>query len=829
MVAMKKLHNSRGAEPSPDASESVKKLYKSINEVSHFLDDQRGRSLSCKDLFTVSVDTQRIKLKNYCERMMLADPLCYGRKAEDIMWRKTYHDVYSTAKILRKNNDWNHIELALLENHFQSGIGSYYHLLFKFQAEMKFNKPELFDFYLLIYDDTDNNVKKDHITLLKKNDSSNKEEAGMKQLVYRCLICLGDLSRYMYELNKLDVYYSTACRYYKQALNYKPANGLPHNQIGRLALSNNKHLDAVYHYVRCVFSIEPFEGGEKNLILSLQQPSEPVTNVFLEKLFSVFNLWYTGGKDNGQELDKIYSSIISILQNFDDFKNKNNTADKKREINKEDTLTPSVKDTIQFLSSNENIFKIVVIIIACLNKLHQEESKCIPKAELFFLSLMEHLIGQSVTYCVKNLPLLVNPNIDHIKLNRRRRRRGFRQHSSPDSQEWSGDEAESVISPDDESDDESEEEMLIFDMKRPNDNKSKHESDGSNDSGTSSFGCENKNNPKSRLLNIPFIETIKIYFDWIQPNIDSINPEASVEFFNNTVTLLNYLSQANIEDAFLDIDTNQFILPEEVHLRGMTVFSKSKKYCGEYDRNIYTKNEGTIRLIHILHCAEEIASNNVLFTYDKIKKWFSICDSLKQTNEKSLKDVKRDKQYVMGQLWLRSEVDNLECKMKYSSRKKSLPMCIIIDTDALINYSLIIKKLVNSTKFIVIVPAIVISALDEQKKLSKEVRLTIRWLEFQLQEGNCNLKSQGIHESLPIKLNGPPKLSKEICNFKHILECCNYFTEEYGENTGLVTLITGSDDLMESAELMEMAKSVKINIEHIKTFQFQLKTVKNKG
>lgn len=60
----------------------------------------------------------------------------------------------------------------------------------------------------------------------------------------------------------------------------------------------------------------------------------------------------------------------------------------------------------------------------------------------------------------------------------------------------------------------------------------------------------------------------------------------------------------------------------------------------------------------------------------------------------------------MGQLWLRSEVDNLEYKMKYSSRKKSLPTCIVIDTDALINYSLIIKKLVNSTKFIVVVPAI---------------------------------------------------------------------------------------------------------------------------
>jgi len=51
------------------------------------------------------------------------------------------------------------------------------------------------------------------------------------------------------------------------------------------------------------------------------------------------------------------------------------------------------------------------------------------------------------------------------------------------------------------------------------------------------------------------------------------------------------LSQANIEDTFLDIETNQFMLPEEMHLCGMTVFSKSKKHCGEYDRNIYTKNE----------------------------------------------------------------------------------------------------------------------------------------------------------------------------------------------------------------------------------------------
>jgi len=292
---------------------------------------------------------------------------------------------------------------------------------------------------------------------------------------------------------------------------------------------------------------------------------------------------------------------------------------------------------------------------------------------------------------------------------------------------------------------------------------------------------------------------------------------------------LNYLSQANVEDKCSDLNSNRLLLSEEIHLCGMTIFSESKKYFGDYNVSTCTKNEDMIRLLHILHCAEEIASNNLLFTYDKIKKWFSNCETSKQADEKSLKDAKRDKQHVMGQLWLRSEVDNLEYKMKYSSKKKKLPTCIVIDTDALINYSLIVKKLVNNTKFIVVVPAIVISALDEQKKLSKEVRLTIRWLEFQLQQGNCNLKAQGINESRPIKLDTIPKISKEICHFKHILECCNYFSEEYGENTGLVTLITGSEDLLETMDLMQMAKSIKINVEHINTFQFQLKMVKNKG
>ncbi|XP_050424981.1 nonsense-mediated mRNA decay factor SMG5 [Adelges cooleyi] len=821
---MKKAHNLIAVEPTAEASESIKKLYKSITEVSHFLDDQRGRSLTCKDLFAVNIETQRAKLKNYCERMIFADPLCYGKKAEEILWRKIYHDVYSTAKILKKNNVWSKSEMALLENHFQSGIGCYYHILFKFQAEIKFDKPNIFDFYLLSNDDIDANiVKKDCITLLKKNDKAIQEEAGMKQIIYRCLISLGDLSRYQYELNKLDICYSTACRYYHQALKYKPNYGLPHNQIGRLAVSKDQHLDAIYRYVRCVFSIEPFEGGEKNLILSLQEKSEKINNIFLEKLFIIIDFWYNG-KDCFQELDQVYSEIITMLHDMclNNFKKNNEMLNNNIESCKEEN---TCKGNISIIK-NEEVFKISVIIIACLSKLHQNESKCLPKAELFFFAFMEQLIMQCVNHYLKTLPQLVDPNIDHTKLNRRRRRRGFMKHSSPDSQDWSGDEAESVISPDDESD-ESEEEILVFDMKGPNDDKSKNESDGSNDSGTSSFNSDKKkNNPKMNLINLPFPEAINLFFNWLNERVKSINPNLPIELLTNTVMFLNYLSQSNIENDYPDFKADQLLLPEEEHLRGMTALYEFK--VGLYDNHCF-KNEGVIRLMKILHCAKEVASNNVLFTYDSEKKWFSSCNTLKQVEKKTEIDAKRDKQHVMGKLWLRAEVDNLEVKMKYTSRKKKLPTCLVVDTDALINHSLIVKKLVNSTMFVVVVPAIVISALDEQKKLSKEVRLTIRWLEFQLQQGNCNLKSQGIHESRPIKLEALPKLTKEVCHFKHILECCNYFIDECDESNGLLTLITGSNDLLDSQELMKMAKSIKINVEHIQKFQMQLKISKNKG
>lgn len=77
-------------------------FYRAISDASRHLDDRRGRAQTCNDLFLPNVETQRVKLREYCERLIFSDPVGYGRKGEELLWRKGYYDVVTTAKRLRK-------------------------------------------------------------------------------------------------------------------------------------------------------------------------------------------------------------------------------------------------------------------------------------------------------------------------------------------------------------------------------------------------------------------------------------------------------------------------------------------------------------------------------------------------------------------------------------------------------------------------------------------------------------------------------------------------------------------------------------------------------
>lgn len=67
-----------------------------------------------------------------------------------------------------------------------------------------------------------------------------------------------------------------------------------------------------------------------------------------------------------------------------------------------------------------------------------------------------------------------------------------------------------------------------------------------------------------------------------------------------------------------------------------------------------------------------------------------------------LKNGQLIKMKHMGQLWLAAEVRALESRVK---GKASYSPYLVLDVDALIKHTFMVKHLVNSRKFIIIVPS----------------------------------------------------------------------------------------------------------------------------
>ncbi|CAG2056150.1 unnamed protein product [Timema podura] len=93
-----------------ESVEVSRRLYRVISDAIRHLDDSRGRAETCSDLFTLPLEAQRERLREYCERLIFADPIGYGRKGEELLWRKVYYDVVTTAKRLRKTTSYGPVD-----------------------------------------------------------------------------------------------------------------------------------------------------------------------------------------------------------------------------------------------------------------------------------------------------------------------------------------------------------------------------------------------------------------------------------------------------------------------------------------------------------------------------------------------------------------------------------------------------------------------------------------------------------------------------------------------------------------------------------------------
>ncbi|RWS26354.1 protein SMG5-like isoform X2, partial [Leptotrombidium deliense] len=139
-------------------------------------------------------------------------------------------------------------------------------------------------------------------------------------------------------------------------------------------------------------------------------------------------------------------------------------------------------------------------------------------------------------------------------------------------------------------------------------------------------------------------------------------------------------------------------------------------------------------------------------------------------------DSNKQKQMMrnMAHLWLKSEVSKLEKTVK-GGRLPQLSPYLVMDSSAYLDHLNLVKDLVYTKRFIVVVPKIVLAILDHKKKVSANAREAIRWLEVEVQRGNRFVKFQGENERstlAPIKY--PRRKDKDAYSFFVLLEYCNY-------------------------------------------------------
>ncbi|XP_069336501.1 nonsense-mediated mRNA decay factor SMG5 isoform X2 [Eulemur rufifrons] len=247
--------------PSGESSEPeakvlhTKRLYRAVVEAVHRLDLILCNKTAYQEVFKPENISLRNKLRELCVKLMFLHPVDYGRKAEELLWRKVYYEVIQLIKTNKKHIHSRSTLECAYRTHLVAGIGFYQHLLLYIQSHYQLELQCCIDW---------THVTDPLIGCKKPVSASGKEMDWAQMACHRCLVYLGDLSRYQNELAGVDTEL-LAERFYYQALSVAPQIGMPFNQLGTLAGSKYYNVEAMYCYLRCIQSEVSFEGAYGNL------------------------------------------------------------------------------------------------------------------------------------------------------------------------------------------------------------------------------------------------------------------------------------------------------------------------------------------------------------------------------------------------------------------------------------------------------------------------------------------------------------------------------------------------------------------------------------
>ncbi|XP_035658908.1 protein SMG5-like isoform X1 [Branchiostoma floridae] len=375
----------------------TKRIYRSILDAIHRLDDGLRDKRAYKEVFQVQNVALRNRLKELCERLMFLQPADYGRKAEDLLWRKVFYDVIQVLKQNKRHvRQGSSVECAF-RTHLSAATGFYTHLMLRLQGLFQVTVWGVCDWPDL----ADPLAGKPHV---KSQCQDEKVREWAKRACHRCLIYLGDLARYQQEFDGMRSE-MMAARYYHQAIAMYPDFGMPHNQLGTLAGTSNHGVDAAYHYMRCLSTISPFEGAagniqhllEKNRKQYNQLPSEAKRDLpphkqrskDVKRLIITFlylqEMLHPDFKANEQELAKVCRAVLEDF-NLCMF-----------------YIPPSENHSIrkgnnrgQWLDDGL-VFKMVIMCLMAIHSLQISSSPQMSAAVAFTLALSSHLLNHTNT------------------------------------------------------------------------------------------------------------------------------------------------------------------------------------------------------------------------------------------------------------------------------------------------------------------------------------------------------------------------------------------------------------------------------------------------
>ncbi|KAL3228072.1 hypothetical protein MRX96_003995 [Rhipicephalus microplus] len=236
-----------------ESSELSRRLYRSASETARRLEEWLRDASSFGAYFSQEVMHLRARLKDYCERLLFTAPLEYGRQAEELTWRKVYYDVVQHYKATKATAEEDYV--AELRAHLHSGLGHYHHLLLRLQAEAQVNLETNVDVPLIWeYEGLNRGTRWSQKRPAEDRSAPLPVENVLwaRQATHRFLIALGDIARYLIELE--DREHGQWAAFWALWLLVILAK-------------------AAYHFLRCLQSSQPFEGAQGNLLRLLDKNS----------------------------------------------------------------------------------------------------------------------------------------------------------------------------------------------------------------------------------------------------------------------------------------------------------------------------------------------------------------------------------------------------------------------------------------------------------------------------------------------------------------------------------------------------------------------------